>query len=257
MQWISRRSWWTTSFRPYRALDGKLRQGAECAKDRARNQTGKAGSRDGEEVIASSVMAKLIGLSGSLRRGSFNTARAPRRGWDDARRGPSCRSTRSAGFRSTTADAEAAEGIPQTVAELKEAIAASDGLLLATPEYNNSIPGVLKERDRLADPTAGRHQVGCSAASRWRRWVPPPAVSERSLSQDAWLPVLRDARNKTVVRWKGRWSLRRKCVRPVLRDHRRQRCLNNSSNSFTGSPSLSASLKPTIPQPFSVPWPGG
>jgi chromate reductase, NAD(P)H dehydrogenase (quinone) len=33
---------------------------------------------------------------------------------------------------------------PAPVAELREAIAAADGLLIATPEYNSSIPGALK-----------------------------------------------------------------------------------------------------------------
>lgn len=33
---------------------------------------------------------------------------------------------------------------PRPVTELREAIAAADGLLFATPEYNASIPGVLK-----------------------------------------------------------------------------------------------------------------
>lgn len=42
------------------------------------------------------------------------------------------------------ADLEASEGLPPRVTELKEAVASADGLLLATPEYNNSIPGVFK-----------------------------------------------------------------------------------------------------------------
>src|SRR5215211_486293 len=33
---------------------------------------------------------------------------------------------------------------PAPVAELREAIAGADGLLFATPEYNGSVPGVLK-----------------------------------------------------------------------------------------------------------------
>lgn len=40
-------------------------------------------------------------------------------------------------------DLEAAEGIPTAVTALKDAIAMADGLLIATPEYNNSMPGVL------------------------------------------------------------------------------------------------------------------
>ena len=38
---------------------------------------------------------------------------------------------------------EAGEG-PPVVQRFKQAVAAADGLLIATPEYNNSIPGVLK-----------------------------------------------------------------------------------------------------------------
>jgi chromate reductase, NAD(P)H dehydrogenase (quinone) len=37
-----------------------------------------------------------------------------------------------------------AEGLPLGVRRLREAVAAADGLLIATPEYNNSVPGVLK-----------------------------------------------------------------------------------------------------------------
>jgi chromate reductase, NAD(P)H dehydrogenase (quinone) len=37
-----------------------------------------------------------------------------------------------------------ANGFPESVKELKETIASADVLLIATPEYNHSIPGVLK-----------------------------------------------------------------------------------------------------------------
>src|SRR6476646_11625707 len=39
-------------------------------------------------------------------------------------------------------DDETANGVPAAVSALKDAIAAADGLLIATPEYNNSILGV-------------------------------------------------------------------------------------------------------------------
>ena len=52
-------------------------------------------------------------------------------------------------------DVEAAEGIPPQVVRLKDAVAAADGLLLVTPEYNNSIPGVFKNAiDWMTRPPA-------------------------------------------------------------------------------------------------------
>lgn len=44
-------------------------------------------------------------------------------------------------------------GDPEPVRSLKQAVAASDGLLISTPEYNHSIPGVLKNAiDWLSRP---------------------------------------------------------------------------------------------------------
>ena len=87
------------------------------------------------------VVTKLIGISGSLRRGSFNTAllrAAAEFVPDDAE----LTIETIHGIPLYDADVETADGIPERVAALKEAIVAADGLLLATPEYNNSMPGV-------------------------------------------------------------------------------------------------------------------
>jgi len=48
-----------------------------------------------------------------------------------------------AGFPEYNEDVRA-EGLPEIVARFQNAIAAADGLLFVTPEYNRSIPGVLK-----------------------------------------------------------------------------------------------------------------
>jgi chromate reductase len=48
------------------------------------------------------------------------------------------------------------EPAPKAVSELREAIAAADAILIATPEYNHSIPGVLKNAlDWASRPRAG------------------------------------------------------------------------------------------------------
>ncbi len=41
-------------------------------------------------------------------------------------------------------DIEAGEGIPETVKALDKAIQSADALIVVTPEYNGSIPGILK-----------------------------------------------------------------------------------------------------------------
>src|SRR5258708_25274538 len=87
-------------------------------------------------------------------------------------------------------DLEDAQGIPGPAQVLKDTIAAADGLLLVTPEYNNSIPGVFKNAiDWLSRPPADISRVFGGK---------PVAVIGASqggfgtiLSQDAWLPVLR------------------------------------------------------------------
>jgi chromate reductase, NAD(P)H dehydrogenase (quinone) len=57
-------------------------------------------------------------------------------------------------------DIEASAGIPQLVTALKDQIAASDGLLLVIPKYNNGIPGVFKNAiDWLSRPPADMPRV--------------------------------------------------------------------------------------------------
>src|SRR5688572_17305101 len=88
------------------------------------------------------------------------------------------------------ADLESGQGIPPAVQQLKDRIAAADGLLIATPEYNNSMPGVLKNAiDWLSRPSADIPRVfrgpplGFIGAT--------PGMGGTLLSQAAWLPVWR------------------------------------------------------------------
>jgi chromate reductase, NAD(P)H dehydrogenase (quinone) len=59
-------------------------------------------------------------------------------------------------------DLESASGLPESIVKLNEKIAAVDGLILSTPEYNGSIPGGLKNTlDWVSRakpmPLAGKH----------------------------------------------------------------------------------------------------
>ena len=84
----------------------------------------------------------VLGISGSLRRASFNTA-ALRAAAELAPEGMTVAVATLHGIPNFDADVEAA-GLPPEVRRLREAVAAADALLIATPEYNWSIPGVLK-----------------------------------------------------------------------------------------------------------------
>src|SRR5829696_6506224 len=134
-------------------------------------------------------MIKLIGLSGSLRQGSFNTAllRAARGLMPDGAE-LDIRTIREIPL--YDADVEAAQGIPPSVAALKDAIAAADGLVLVTPEYNTSIAGVLKNAiDWLSRPPADIKRVFGGKPVALLGAL--PGGFGTILSQNAWLPVLR------------------------------------------------------------------
>ena len=134
-------------------------------------------------------MTKLVGIAGSLRRGSLNAALL-RAAAGLTPEGVELAIGSIRGIPLYDGDLEAAEGIPGPVAALKDAIAAADGLLLATPEYNNSVPGVLKNAvDWLSRPPAdiqrvfGGKPVALIGAS--------PGGFGTVLAQNAWLPVVR------------------------------------------------------------------
>ena len=138
---------------------------------------------------------KILGISGSLRKGSYNTAllRAAASLMPD---GTQLEIGSIAGIPLYDGDLEAAQGIPRVVQALKNSITQADGLLLVTPEYNNSSPGVFKNAiDWLSRPAAdigkvfGGRPVGVIGAS--------PGGFGTILSQNAWLPVLRTLGTRT------------------------------------------------------------
>ncbi|PZM10606.1 NADPH-dependent FMN reductase [Rhizobium tubonense] len=132
---------------------------------------------------------KLVGISGSLRKGSFNTALL-HAAVGVAPKGVELVAATIHGVPLYDADVESGDGLPGKVQELKELVAAADGLMLFTPEYNNSIPGVFKNAiDWMTRPSSDIERIFKAR---------PVAVLGASpgnfgtiLSQNGWLPVLR------------------------------------------------------------------
>jgi chromate reductase, NAD(P)H dehydrogenase (quinone) len=86
---------------------------------------------------------RILAISGSLRRGSHNTSLLRAAGellppdaelvlWDGLKGVPPYDQD------------DDVEPAPPAVAELRRAVAAADAVLIATPEYNSSVPGALK-----------------------------------------------------------------------------------------------------------------
>src|SRR5262245_52555345 len=137
-------------------------------------------------------MPTIVAIAGSLRASSYNDALL-RAAIAASPPGIEVVAASIRGIPLYDGDVEAATGIPEVVQELKGQIAACDGLLLATPEYNNGIPGVFKNAiDWLSRPVSdipqvfGARPVAVIGAS--------PGGFGTVLAQNAWLPVLRTLR---------------------------------------------------------------
>ena len=110
---------------------------------------------------------KVLGISGSLRQASYNTA-ALRAAQELAPEGMTIEIASIADVPLYNADVQAV-GFPAPVSELGDKIRAADAVLIASPEYNYSIPGGLKNAidwlSRLPQqPFAGK-PVGMIGAS--------------------------------------------------------------------------------------------
>ena len=132
-------------------------------------------------------MPQILGLSGSLRKGSFNAGllRAAR---DLAPEGTEIQIGSILDVPLYNADEEAAHGLPASVQRLQAQLQAADGLLLVTPEYNNGIPGVFKNAiDWMSRGPGLAHFVGKPVALLGAS----PGGFGTLLAQNDWLPVLR------------------------------------------------------------------
>ena len=134
-------------------------------------------------------MTKILGISGSLRKASFNTGlmRAAAENLPD---GVAFDTATLHGIPLYDGDVEKESGIPDAVTVLKQKVMAADGVILFTPEYNNSIPGVFKNAiDWMSRPSADIAKV-----FRGRPFAlagSSPGNFGTILSQNAWLPIMR------------------------------------------------------------------
>jgi chromate reductase len=134
-------------------------------------------------------MTKIFGLSGSLREGSFN-AGLLRAAAEVVPDGTDVIVGTIRGVPLYDGDVEATTEIPAEAQRLKDQLTAADALLLVTPEYNNGVPGVLRNAiDWMTRPASdilglfGGKPVAVIGAS--------PGGFGTALAQNHWLPVLR------------------------------------------------------------------
>ena len=131
----------------------------------------------------------IVGMSGSLRKNSFNAGllRAAAE-FFSADTQLEILSIHEVPL--YDADIEETSGVPAAVQQIKDRVAAGDGLLLATPEYNNSIPGVFKNViDWMSRPPSDIARVFADRPVAVMGAT--PGMGGTTLAQSAWLPVLR------------------------------------------------------------------
>ena len=118
---------------------------------------------DSGKVDTVARIFNVVGFAGSLRRGSYNRALL-RAATELAPPVLHIVIYELDGIPLYNGDIEAA-GAPPSVVQLRDAIRKADGLLIATPEYNHGVPGVLKNAiDWLSRPPSDSALNGKVAA---------------------------------------------------------------------------------------------
>jgi NAD(P)H-dependent FMN reductase len=133
-------------------------------------------------------MVAILGLSGSLRKGSYNSMLL-RAAAQTLPEGVTLTIESIADVPLYNYDVEV-EAFPESALRLKKRLQDADGLLLVTPEYNNSVPGTLKNAidwmsrpSKELDDVFSHKPVALMGASN--------GLGGTRLSQTAWLPVFR------------------------------------------------------------------
>jgi NAD(P)H-dependent FMN reductase len=134
-------------------------------------------------------MTQIVVIPGSWRLGSFNGFLA-RAAVELAPAGCTATLESIRDIPLYDGDVEAASGVPAAVERLKSAVVAADGIVLVTPEYNNSVPGTFKNAiDWLSRPPKDIARVFKGRA--FGLIGATPGKGGTRLAQAAWLPVMR------------------------------------------------------------------
>ena len=133
---------------------------------------------------------KILVIPGSLRTGSLNAKLAAAIAAELAQAGAEVTRISLGDFPLPIydGDLQAKSGVPKNAVNLKRMIGAHHGVLIVTPEYNSSVPPLVKNTDRLGDAGAGSarnprpgvsraaplrsrrpRKAGSAAPGRWRR----------------------------------------------------------------------------------------
>ena len=137
-------------------------------------------------------MLRVLGIAGSLRQGSYNRALL-RAAIELAPPELEIRAFERIGELPLYDGDLEGRGVPEPVAALKTAMREADGILIATPEYNHSIPGVLKNAIDWASRPAGQSAydgkpIGIVGATPGRgATIRAQAALRQSLGADAHL----------------------------------------------------------------------
>lgn len=131
-------------------------------------------------------MTTILGLAGSLRQASFNAGllRAAREG----AQGATITIGDIAQVPLYDGDLGSEQGLPPAVRTLQDQLAAADGLLMVTPEYNNGVPGVFKN---VIDWMSRGEGMTLFKGKPVALIGATPGGFGTTLSQAHWMPVFR------------------------------------------------------------------